>query len=85
MSGKAARVKFTPGQGLAKAELARAKRFADMFPALAKKMRRNLGGRPRLLRPKRAVSIRLDQDVIGTFKLSGPGWQRRINKVLKQA
>jgi hypothetical protein len=46
MSGKAAQVKFTPGQGFTKAELAQGKRFADMFPALAEKMRKNLGGPP---------------------------------------
>jgi uncharacterized protein (DUF4415 family) len=85
MSGKAAQVEFKPGQGFTKAELAQAKSFAEVFPALAEKMRNNLGGRPPLARPKRAVSIRLDQDAIDTFKLSGTGWQRRINEVLKQA
>jgi hypothetical protein len=40
------RVKFTSGQGLTKAELAQDKRFADVFSALAGKMRKNLGGPP---------------------------------------
>jgi uncharacterized protein (DUF4415 family) len=31
------------------------------------------------------VSIRLDQDVIDKFKASGPGWQSRINDLLKKA
>jgi uncharacterized protein (DUF4415 family) len=89
---------FKPGQGftkadwdavgsppLTKSQLAAAKPFKDMFPELAEKMRKNLGGRPPLARPKRAVSIRLDQDVIDKFKASGPGWQSRINEVLKQS
>jgi uncharacterized protein (DUF4415 family) len=98
MTGKTAKGEFKSGQGyskadgdavdspaLTKAELALAKPFAEALPELAETMPRNLGGRPRLLQPKRALSIRLDQDVIDKFKLSGPGWQRRINEVLKQA
>jgi uncharacterized protein (DUF4415 family) len=68
-----------------KAELAQARPFAEVFPELAEKMRKNLTGRPALARPKQAVSIRLDQDVIDKFKAQGPGWQSRINEVLKKA
>jgi uncharacterized protein (DUF4415 family) len=32
---------------------------------------------------KRAISIRLDEDLIGFFKAEGPGYQRRINAVLR--
>jgi uncharacterized protein (DUF4415 family) len=32
---------------------------------------------------KRAISIRLDQDLIDFFKKQGPGYQRRINAVLR--
>jgi uncharacterized protein (DUF4415 family) len=70
---------------LTKAELAQAKPFADVFPGLAEKMRKNLGGRPPLAQPKRAISIRLDQDVIDKFKASGQGWQSRMNEVLKRS
>ncbi|MCP4384212.1 MAG: BrnA antitoxin family protein [Hyphomicrobiales bacterium] len=66
-------------------DLANARPFAEAMPELADKMRRNLGGRPRLDNPKRAVSIRLDADVIDKFKATGPGWQTRINKILKAA
>jgi uncharacterized protein (DUF4415 family) len=31
------------------------------------------------------VSIRLDQDVIAKFKATGPGWQSRINEVLRKS
>ncbi len=32
---------------------------------------------------KQAISIRLDQDLIDYFKSEGPGYQRRINAVLR--
>ena len=32
---------------------------------------------------KRAISIRLDEDLIDYFKKSGPGYQGRINAVLR--
>lgn len=32
---------------------------------------------------KHAISIRLDEDLIGFFKAEGPGYQRRINAVLR--
>jgi uncharacterized protein (DUF4415 family) len=42
-------------------------------------------GRPRLENPKRHVSLRLDPDILETFRATGPGWQRRINTVLRKA
>ena len=41
-------------------------------------------GRPRGT-DKRAVSLRLDEDVIAKFKAGGPGWQTRINEALRRA
>lgn len=64
-------------------QLAQAKPFVDAFPALAEKMRKNVGGRPRLDNPKIAISIRLDQDVVSAFKAAGPGWQSRMNEALR--
>ncbi|QGM47538.1 BrnA antitoxin family protein [Methylocystis heyeri] len=32
---------------------------------------------------KQAISIRLDEDLIGFFKAEGPGYQSRINAVLR--
>lgn len=66
-------------------QLAQAKPFAEVFPELAAKMRANPGGRPRLENPKKAISIRLDADVVEKFKRTGPGWQARMNDVLKKA
>lgn len=67
------------------AELAQARPFAEAFPALADKMRKNAGGRPKSDSPKVAVSLRLDPDVIDHFKAGGPGWQTRINAALREA
>jgi uncharacterized protein (DUF4415 family) len=42
-------------------------------------------GRPRKENPKAQVTLRLDAEVIEHFKAEGPGWQTRINAVLKRA
>jgi uncharacterized protein (DUF4415 family) len=41
-------------------------------------------GRPKSGNPKRAVSLRLDADLIDWFRGSGPGWQTRINDALRK-
>lgn len=61
-------------------QLAQARPFSEAFPALADAMRRNMGGRPKV-----AVSLRLDQDVVARFKASRPGWQTRMNRALREA
>lgn len=65
-------------------QLAQARPFADAFPALADKMRWNVGGRPKADKTKVAVSIRLDSEVLEAFKAGGPGWQSRMNKALRK-
>ena len=40
-------------------------------------------GRPVSDRPKIATTMRVDADVLATFKASGKGWQTRINQVLR--
>ncbi len=65
-------------------QMAEAKPFADAFPALAGNMRKSTGGRPRSANLKVPVSIRLDQDVVAKFKATGPGWQSRMNEVLRR-
>jgi uncharacterized protein (DUF4415 family) len=42
-------------------------------------------GRPRSANPKKAVTLRLDPDVVAHFRATGPGWQTRINETLRQA
>jgi uncharacterized protein (DUF4415 family) len=42
-------------------------------------------GRPKLANPKRQVTLRLDSDVLDGFRETGPGWQSRINEILRKA
>lgn len=42
-------------------------------------------GRPPKADPKAQVTLRLDAEVLQHFKAGGPGWQTRINAVLKRA
>jgi uncharacterized protein (DUF4415 family) len=41
-------------------------------------------GRPRLENPKKAINLRLDADVVAYFRATGPGWQTRINAMLRR-
>ena len=58
-----------------------ARSLREVMPDLAEAYRRSRG-RPKIDNPKTQVSLRLDTDVIETFKAAGPGWQTRINDVL---
>jgi uncharacterized protein (DUF4415 family) len=40
-------------------------------------------GRPVKENKKKALALRLDQEVVDAFKNTGPGWQTRINEALK--
>ncbi|MHC1741734.1 MAG: BrnA antitoxin family protein [Syntrophobacteraceae bacterium] len=40
-------------------------------------------GRPKAAATKAHVNIRLDADVLEAFKATGPGWQTRINRALR--
>jgi uncharacterized protein (DUF4415 family) len=42
-------------------------------------------GRPPSDAPKEAISLRLDPDVVAHYRATGPGWQSRINAVLRKA
>ena len=46
---------------------------------------RPLRGRPRVARPKAALTMRVDADVLDALRASGPGWQTRVNELLKDA
>jgi uncharacterized protein (DUF4415 family) len=65
-------------------ELAKARPFREVFPELASAIERSRG-RPPLEKPKRQISIRLDQEVIEKFRATGKGWQARVNAILKDA
>lgn len=42
-------------------------------------------GRPRSPHPKQQISLRVDQDVLQWLKTQGPGYQSRINTILREA
>ncbi|MCK0714922.1 BrnA antitoxin family protein [Chromohalobacter sarecensis] len=41
-------------------------------------------GRPKANKVKQRVTMRLDPEVVESFKADGPGWQSRINQALKE-
>lgn len=41
-------------------------------------------GRPKLESPKVEIKIRLDAGIVEHLRGSGPGWQTRVNAVLRQ-
>lgn len=55
-----------------------ARQLAAMVPARA------LRGRPPLASRKQLVSMRYSPEVIEFFRSTGPGWQSRMDGVLKQ-
>lgn len=42
-------------------------------------------GRPKAESTKKRITIRLSPDVVRHFKSEGPGWQTRIDEVLRQS
>jgi uncharacterized protein (DUF4415 family) len=69
-------------------EFAKARPATDVLPELfgaqlAEEMLRPKRGRPRTDRPKAHVNIRLDADVVDSFRSAGPGWQTRMNAALR--
>jgi uncharacterized protein (DUF4415 family) len=42
-------------------------------------------GRPKSAAAKQQISVRLDPDVLAALRAAGPGWQSRINDLLRQA
>lgn len=41
-------------------------------------------GRPRSATTKIPVKLRLDPDVVEVLRATGPGWQTRVNKMLRE-
>ncbi|TPP12045.1 BrnA antitoxin family protein [Rhizobium glycinendophyticum] len=69
---------------MTEAELRELRPFREVFPDLAASIDRKLG-RPRADNPKKAISLRLDAEVIERFKATGDGWQSRMNEALRKA
>lgn len=68
---------------LTKADFAKARPFAEVFPDLSVSIRKGRG--PNKAPTKKLVSLRLSPEVITHFKSAGPGWQSRIDETLRKA
>ena len=68
---------------LTKADFAKARPFAEVFPDLSASIRKGRG--PNKLPTKKLVSLRLSPEVIQHFKSTGSGWQSRIDETLRRA
>jgi uncharacterized protein (DUF4415 family) len=68
---------------LTKEQMAKARRFADVFPDLARSIKKGRG--PGKKPTKRLVSLRLSPDVLDHFKAKGRGWQTKIDETLRKA
>jgi uncharacterized protein (DUF4415 family) len=67
---------------LTKANFAKAKPFAEVFPDIAASIRKGRG--PNKAPTKKLVSLRLSPEVIEHFKATGDGWQSRIDETLRK-
>ncbi len=66
-------------------QLAMAKPFNELFPALADAIKR-ARGRPKVASPKEAVTLRLTPETIARFKAAGgTDWRDRMSKTLEKA
>ena len=61
----------------------RARPAVEVEPEWVERWRRTRGKQKKPV--KERVSIRLDADVAGHFRASGPGWQTRLNETLRRA
>lgn len=64
-------------------DFAKSRPISD-FPELAAAFANAKGGRPRGSN-KEQVALRIDKDVLARFRATGPGWQTRINAILRAA
>ena len=69
---------------LTEAQMATAKPFRDAFPDLYESIKRSRG-RPRIARPKEAVTLRLTPETIARFKaIGGEDWRARMTETLEK-
>ena len=64
---------------------ARAKPFKEMFPEQYAAWKKNKGGRPPADNPKVHIGFRLAADVVQGVRASGPGYNARVERVLREA
>ena len=68
---------------------AKARPAKDVLPgllgdAVVREMLKPKRGRPPLTAPKQHVNIRLDADIVQSFRRTGDGWQTRLNNALRE-
>lgn len=51
---------------------------------LPKTLQGKLRGRPKAAVTKQAVKLRLAPDVLAVLRATGPGWQTRVNTMLRE-
>ncbi|MFV0383376.1 BrnA antitoxin family protein [Paracoccus sp. (in: a-proteobacteria)] len=68
-------------------QLATARPFRKAHPELLSGMQEEEArrGRPPLENPKVSISARLDADLVAALRATGPGWQTRVNAILREA
>lgn len=67
-------------------ELAAAQPFAEAHPDLAASIKRTRGrGRPRVISPKEAVTLRLDPVTLEKFRSVGADWRAKMVEILDEA
>jgi uncharacterized protein (DUF4415 family) len=64
------------------AMFAQAKRLDDLPARLQAKLR--TPGRPKAEVTKERISIRLSPDVLAVLRATGPGWQTRVDTILRE-
>jgi uncharacterized protein (DUF4415 family) len=69
------------------ADFARAQRGGDIPAHIKAAFPKRRPGRPSgsTTSQKTQIALRVDDEVLGRFKAEGPGWQSRMNKVLRKA
>ena len=65
-------------------DFAAARPAAEVVPAIVAAHARRTRG-PQKAPTKALVSLRLDQDLLDQLKAEGPGWQTRVNAMLRAA
>jgi uncharacterized protein (DUF4415 family) len=88
---------FEPGHGFTKEDwdevsnnpawtpedFTKARPFAGVFPELDASIKRTRGKQK--TPTKELVSLRLDRATLAAYRATGPGWQSRMNDVLRRA
>jgi len=65
-------------------QLKQGRPFKEVFPDLYESIQRSRG-RPKIEKPKEAVTLRVDPDTLARFKARGKDWRARMAKVLDAA